>query len=270
MQLGSKHIGPGRPCYIIAEIGQNHQGDPYHAVRLIQMAASCGVDAVKLQARDCEEEFSKQRLSQPYQHRNSFGKTYRDHRRHLDLDDQAFAHLKERHEYNSNPAELFTTVCAISRIDWLEKHNWCRFYKVASKDMGNDYLIDKLADTGKPLIISTGMASGLNEVYRAYSRAERKTKVILMHCVSKYPLPILECNLVRIHMLRSEFGCPIGYSDHTAGVKAPAVAAIKHAADLLEVHVTKNRAQPGTDHAASLEEPGLRQLVEWVRTSEDL
>ena len=270
MQLGSKHVGPGRPCYIIAEIGQNHQGDPYHAVRLIQMAAACGVDAVKLQARNCLEEFSKDRLNQPYQHRNSFGRTYLEHRRALDLNGFQFQHIKERHVYNKNPAELFCTVCSPGWIPWLEENNWCSFYKIASKDMMNRDLVREVAATGKPVIISTGLAQSDKDIDKAYNLASKTAPAALMYCVSVYPTPIESVTLQRIEQMRNRYGCPIGYSDHTAGVKVPAIAAIRHAADLLEVHVTKNRAQPGTDHAASLEEPGLRQLVEWVRTSENL
>lgn len=268
MQLDGRAIGAGNPCYIIAEIGQNHQGDLYHAVRLIQMAESCGVDAVKLQARDCIEEFSAERLRQPYQHRNSFGKTYKDHRDALDLTHQDFLALRARHSYNENGAELFCTVCALSRLEQLEKDNWCSFYKIASKDLGNLELIDAIASTKKPVIISTGTARDLRDIEIAYKTASAHTDVALMHCVSEYPTPLKRVALSKIAKLKSIFQCPVGYSDHSAGVKAPAIAAIKYGADLLEVHVTKNRAQPGTDHAASLEEPGLRQLVEWVRTSE--
>ena len=270
MQLGNKHIGDNHPCYIIAEIGQNHQGDEYHAIRLIQMAAGCGVDAVKLQARNCLEEFSIERLRQPYQHRNSFGRTYLEHRRHLDFNGFQFEHIKERHRYNQNPAELFCTVCAASWIPWLEENNWCQFYKIASKDMHNLNLIKEVASTGKPVILSTGMAKNDREIDKAFAAASYSEQVVLMYCVSEYPTPLESIDLRQITILKQRYGCPVGYSDHSAGVKAPAIAAIKHDADLLEVHVTKSRAQPGTDHAASLEEPGLRQLVEWTRTSESL
>lgn len=263
IRLGSKHLdGP----HVIAEIGQNHNGDIYHAIRLIQMAAAAGADFVKLQARDQWEEFTPERLSKPYTGRNSFGKTYGEHRAKLDLDNNDFAHIRQRHFYNENPAELFTTVCAVSRIKWLEESNFCELYKVASKDMRNETLIRELASTRKPLIISTGMAKSLHQVEDALNWSNA-TQVILMHCVSKYPLPIEEANLSRIETLRKEFGCPVGYSDHSAGVKAPVVAAIKYGAELIEVHVTSNRALPGTDHAASLEEPGLRQLCTWLKES---
>jgi sialic acid synthase len=268
MQIGTKHIGNGRPCYVIAEIGQNHQGDPYHAVRLIQMSAACGVDAVKLQARDCEKEFTQHRLDQPYNGRNSFGNTYREHRQKLDLQHDDFRLLKSRHKYNKNPAELFCTVCAITRLEELERDNWCKFYKIASKDMNNRELLKAVSATKKPVIISTGMSRTDKDIDNAYNLASKSAPVALMYCVSEYPTPIESVVLQRIDAMRARYGCPIGYSDHTAGVKVPAIAAIKHAADLVEVHVTKNRAQPGTDHAASLEEPGLRQLVEWIRTSE--
>ena len=264
-----KFLTTTRPL-VVAEIGQNHQGDTYHALRLMETAAKAGADYLKLQARDRFEEFSTARLAEPYRGRNSFGATYGEHRKQLDLNGFDFAHLKERHKYNNNPAELFTTVCAVSWIPWLEEHNWCRFYKVASKDIANKDLIDELARTGKPLIISTGKAKDFREVSRAYNRAAKHTEVVLMHCVSKYPLPIEEANLQRIELLRKEFGCPVGYSDHTAGVKAPVVAAIKYNPCLIEVHVTMNRAQPGTDHAASLEPPGLASLCQWIKEAESM
>ena len=134
--------------------------------------------------------------------------------------------------------------------------------------MANLELITAVASTGKPVIISTGLAKNDQAIERAYNAASKRAPVALMYCVSEYPCPIESIHLARIEQLKKRFGCPVGYSDHSAGVKAPAIAAIGRDADLLEVHVTKNRAQPGTDHAASLEEPGLRQLVEWVRTSE--
>tara|TARA_Y100000593_G_scaffold19572_2_gene39177 strand:+ start:265 stop:969 length:705 start_codon:yes stop_codon:yes gene_type:complete len=230
------------------------------------MAAACGADFVKLQARDRFEEFTPDELRRPYYGRNSFGKTYGHHRETLDLDNNDFAHIRQRHSYNENPAELFTTVCAVSRIPWLEENNFCQLYKVASKDMQNENLIRELASTRKPLIISTGKARDLHEVENAMNWSDC-TQVILMHCVSEYPLPIERCKLSRIETLRKEFGCPVGYSDHSAGVKAPVVAAIKYGAQLIEVHVTSSRAMPGTDHAASLEEPGLRQLCTWLNES---
>ena len=263
-------LEPNSTPQVVAEIGQNHQGDTYHALRLMEMAANAGANYLKLQARDRLQEFSREDRSRPYTGRNSFGKTYGDHRARLDLDDESFAHLKARHQYNENPAELFTTVCAVSRIEWLEKNNWCRFYKLASKDMNNHRLIDALAETGKPLIISTGQAENLFQIEKAYSRAAKKTRVVLLHCVSEYPLPIERCNLSRIETLRTEFGCPVGYSDHSAGVKAPVVAAIKYNACLVEVHVTMSRAQPGTDHAASLEQPGLAAVCQWIREAQEM
>ena len=270
MELNGRKLGPGEPCYIIAEIGQNHQGDAYTACRLIQMAEKCGVDAVKLQARSAVEEFSVNDLNEPYTGRNSFGATYWDHREALDLTRTDFAHLKDRHHYNSNECDLFTTVCAPCWIDWLEREDWCRFYKIASKDMRNQALIETLAKTGKPLILSTGMAETMHAISQSYNWAACHTSVAVMHCVSAYPVAHEDVNLKAIDTLRQELGCPVGYSDHSAGVKAPVTAAMRYNADLIEVHITANRALPGSDHAASLEEPGLNQLVQWIRQAEKM
>jgi sialic acid synthase SpsE len=217
-----------------------------------------------------EKNSATERLDQPYQHRNSFGRNYREHRKYLDFNGFQFQHIKDRHQYNRNSTDLFCTVCATSWIPWLEENNWCQFYKIASKDMNNHELVSAVASTGKPIIISTGMAKRDKDIDRAYQIASKFAPVALMYCVSEYPTPLESIDLKRIGTLKRRYGCPVGYSDHSAGVKAPAIAAIKHGADLLEVHITKSRAQPGTDHAASLEEPGLRQLVEWTRTSEEL
>ena len=270
MEIGSAEIGKDKPAYIIAEIGQNHNGDLYHAVRLIQMAESCNVDAVKLQARDAKYEFTEEKLSEPYIGRNSYGSTYRLHREKLDFGTKEFESLKDRHRYNQNKSELFTTVCSPAWIPWLEENDWCKFYKIASKDIRNIELISELAKTEKPLIISTGQAGSLEVIGRAVNEAQKHTEVALMHCVSDYPVLHEDTNLSAINTLRAVFGVPVGYSDHSAGVKAPVTAAIAYEADLIEVHVTKARAQRGTDHAASLEEPGLRSLVEWVRESEKM
>ncbi len=270
MQFRDFNIGPGHPCHVIAEIGQNHNGDVYHAIRLIQTAASCGADSVKLQARDRFEEFEDSELREAYGGRNSFGKTYGEHRQFLDLQDEDFQHIKERHRYNDNPCNLFCTVCAVNRLDWLEKNKWCKMYKIASKDMLNQQLVQEVARTGKPLIISTGKAENLAQIESSLSWASIYTEVALMHCVSKYPTPPVECRLREIERLRSAFGVIVGYSDHTAGVKAPATAAIKYAADLVEVHLTMNRALPGTDHAASLEPPGLSSLCGWIKQSSEM
>ncbi len=268
MEIGKRKVGPGHPCFIVGEIGQNHNGDVYTATRLIEMVAGCGVDAVKLQARLSREEFSREALARPYTGRNSFGRTYGQHREALDLTPEHFEHLKERHRYNRNPAELFTTVCAVGWIEWLEANDWCRFYKVASKDMANRRLIEALAATGKPLIISTGLAPDLAAITQTLDWAGGRANIALMHCVAQYPTPRDHLCLAEIETLRQEFGGVVGYSDHSAGVKAPVIAAIKYDADILEVHCTSNRALPGTDHAASLEEPGLLALVNWVREYE--
>jgi len=260
--------------YICAEIGQNHNGDSYTALRMMAMAERCGVDAIKFQFRDPEYEEKAgtlpMRLDDPYSGDHSYGATYREHRAALDLTITDLMHLKERHRYNQFKSEIIVTPCSPAAVDQLENVNYCDIYKIASKDLGNMELIEAVASTGKTMILSTGMAQSPGEVWRA--TADLYGDYIVCHSVSKYPTPLCDVNLKCLlnldRQFENSFNClGIGLSDHTTGIRT-SVAAAAMGAIYIEKHITLSRAMKGRDHAASLEEPGLRMLISWVRDIE--
>ena len=262
VKIAGHEIGDGCPCFIVAEIGQNHNGQIGMAKRLIDMAARCGIDAVKFQKRDIRCELTEQEYNKLYDNPNSFGKTYGEHREFLELSEQQH---KELREYSlANNLIYFCTVCDEPSVEIMERVV-NPAYKVASRDITNIPLLKVIAKTGKPVIISTGMA-GIQEICEAIEAlGERPSGMILTQCVSQYPAEVEHTNLRAIRTLRDEFKCPVGLSDHTPGI-ITAVAAVVLGACLVEKHITLSRAMQGTDHAAGLEEEDLRQLVKYIRT----
>jgi len=264
--IGKRHIGPGQPCFIIAEIGQNHQGDVYTASRMVQIAEKSGVDAIKFCKRDIASELTPEAFNKPYENEHSFGRTYGEHRLALELSVEQYQHLAARHAYNNNRSILFSTACDQKSVDDLELVGF-PLYKVASRDLDNIPLLERIAQTRKPVILSSGMAT-LKEIADAVNAVLRyHDQIVLMHCTSEYPTPIDHVNLRCIETMRNEFHLPVGLSDHTPGIRT-SVAAVAMGACAIEKHFTLARSMRGRDHAASLEPKGLALLVEWVRDIE--
>ncbi len=266
-----RKIGPDEPCFIVAEIGQNHQGDAYTALRLITMAHEAGVDAVKLCKRHIPSDLTRAAYNAPYPGPQSFGPTYGKHREALELSIEEYTHLQERMRYNEYPEVFFATACDQKSVDKLEEHIKPPMYKIASRDLDNLPLIEYVARLGKPVVLSTGMARSEREIELALDAVHRDRytggpPVVLMHCVSKYPLPDDEAMLSQIDRLRKEFGCLVGYSDHTIGIHI-GQAAVQSGAVMIEKHITLARAMPGTDHAGSLEPDGLKKFVRNIRAT---
>ncbi len=267
IQIGRSIVGDGKPTYIIAEIGQNHQGDVYQATRLCAVANECGVNAVKFCKRDLSCEMTAAMGDAPYVNGNSFGETYRAHREALELNEREYRHLKERIRYNEWSLDMFASVCDLPSVDLMERVGVPAF-KIASRDIDNIPLIRRVASTHLPVILSTGM-SDISEIEQAVAVIQKHhTDIVIMQCTSQYPTENQDVNLRAIDELRRAFGLPVGLSDHTPGIKA-AVNAINHGACMIEKHFTFSRSAKGTDHAASLEPKGLRQLVEGIRITEE-
>lgn len=264
IEIEGKRIGKDRPVFIIAEIGQNHNGNMQTAKQLIDMAVRCGADAVKFQKRDITSELTEEEFLKPYENPNSFGKTYGEHRIFLELNEEQHAALKQ---YATQKGITYLcTACDITSIEMMERLN-VLFYKVASRDLTNIPLLERLAKTKKPVIISTGMA-GEKEIKDALRvLGENRTDIIILHCISQYPAEIDNVNLNAIKTIQDAFGKITGYSDHTTGIIAPVAAAALGAA-VIEKHITLSRAMKGTDQAASLEETGLRKMIEYIRLIE--
>lgn len=263
----TRQIGAGAPCFVVAEIGQNHNGSTRIANDLWRAAFSAGVDAVKFTKRDIESDMTSGMRDMPYHGPHSFGDTYGDHRSALELSVGEHAEILARAEYNRWPLCRFFTACDIASVRAIESSASPSMYKIASRDADNVPLIDAVLETGKPIIMSSGMSSidDLAEPIRLIQ--SRGVPLVVLHCVSIYPTQYKEMNLRRMLEIRDRYDVLVGLSDHTGGIALGAVA-VAMGACVLEYHLTLSRMMRGSDHAASLEQNGMRKLVEYVRATE--
>jgi len=257
-------VGESYPTYIVAEIGQNHNGDLRNAKKMIDMAARCGASAVKFQKRDMESELSTEAYNRPYDNPNSFGKTYGEHRAFLEFDEEQHLELKEYAD--AVGITYFCTPCDIPSLELLERIG-TPFYKVASRDLTNLPLLKALGKVGKPVILSTGMA-GLKEIDNALEALDMElSNVIIMQCTSQYPCSLENVNLKAIDTIKQRYNCVTGLSDHTSGVIVASAATLM-GASIIEKHITLDRTMKGTDQPGSLEESGLFKLLDYIRAIE--
>ncbi len=262
ISFGRSKISTKGPCYVIAEIGNNHQGNLDTALKMIQVAASCGVQAVKFQKRDNKTLYTKAFYNKPYDNENSYGATYGEHREFLEFGMDEYRELKKCAE--ENHVEFMATAFDFKSVDFLEELG-VTSYKTASGDLTNIPLLVYIAKLGKPMFISTGAAT-LDEIRIAYEAViKHNDKICLMHCVAGYPTEYHDLNLRVIETLKKEFPeAIIGYSGHDNGILA-AVIAYMLGATVVEKHFTLNRSWKGTDHKFSLEPEGLRKQVRDLR-----
>ncbi len=264
INLDGINVGGDYPTYIIAEIGQNHNGEVRLAKKLIDMAVDCGANAVKFQKRDIPSELTKEAFDKPYDNPNSFGKTYGEHRMFLELNESQHLELKEYAQ--AKGITYFCTPCDVPSVELLERID-CPFYKVASRDVTNIPLLEALSKTGKPIIISTGMAS-LDDIDEALKVMQpKKNKFAILQCTSEYPCSLENVNLKVMDTLAEKYGYVVGFSDHTSGIVVSTAASVMGAA-IIEKHITLDRTMKGTDQPGSLERAGLRKLVEYIRATE--
>lgn len=249
-------------CVVVAEIGQNHQGDLEIAKELIRQAKICGADAVKSQKRDIRSLLTPEEYRRPYESPHSFGATYGEHREALELSGGEFAELilfarKLGIEFFASPWDV--------RSAELLNRLGMRLFKVPSACVTNLPLLRTLAAFKKPLILSTGMST-LEEIDRAMEILQG-CEVALLQCTSAYPCAFEDIHLRVLETLRCRYGVPVGLSGHHRGIAVDA-AAVALGARILERHFTLDRTMKGSDHAASLEPPGLARLVRDVRAVE--
>lgn len=258
--IGNRRVGPGERCYIIAEIGINHNGQIELAKQLVKIAADAGADAVKFQKRFLPELYSQQILSRP--EKGEQGLQYiLPILRECELRNEDFFDLKEY--CNQLRVELLCTAFDLASVDFLEQLG-VHAYKVSSADMTNVPLLERIAQTGKPVLVSTGMSTE-EEIRAAIDFLNNKqVSYALLHCVSCYPAPADEINLNVMRKLMEWSGRPVGYSGHETGI-AISVAAVGMGACILERHLTLSRNMRGPDHAASLEPAEFHELVRAVR-----
>ena len=266
LQLGNKNVGDGHPAFIIAEIGINHQGDVSIAKNLIQEAKECGADAVKLQKRSISRILTKSGLEMAYDNRNSFGKTYGEHKIALELSEADY------HELNTYCKKMDIIFCASGwdeeSIDFLDEMG-IPFFKMASADLTNFPLPVHTAKKNKPMILSTGMAD-MKMVQAAYSQVNQiNNQIAILQCTSTYPSAFSEVHLNVLQTFMKEFpDTVIGYSGHEQGIAIPP-AAVALGAKIIERHFTLDRTLKGGDHAASLEPQGFAKMVRDIRHIEE-
>jgi N-acetylneuraminate synthase len=265
--IGRHSIGTGNPAYIIAELSANHNRSFDQAVRIVRAAKEAGVDAVKLQTYTADTIT----ISSNRECFRIKGGTLWDGRTLHDLYQEAFTPWDWQPKLKELCGELgldfFSSAFDPTAVDFLERMG-VPAHKIASPELVDIPLIQKMARTGKPLILSTGMAT-VEEINEAIVAARRtgSTQIALLRCTSAYPAPLDEMNLRSIPDMMQRFGLPVGLSDHTPGI-AVSIAAVSLGASLIEKHLTISRANGGPDSAFSLEPHEFKALVDSVRSIE--
>ncbi|XP_028313967.1 sialic acid synthase-like [Gouania willdenowi] len=258
-------IGGNHPCFIIAEIGQNHQGDVEIAKKMIKMAKDCGADCAKFQKSELEFKFNKQALERPYTSPHSWGKTYGEHKRHLELSHDAYRELQEY----AQEVGIFFTASGMDEmaVEFLHELN-VPFMKVGSGDTNNFPYLEQTAKKGRPMVVSSGMQS-METMRRVYQTVKKHNEnFAILQCTSAYPLVAEDVNLRVITEYQKEFpDIPIGYSGHESGITI-SIAAAALGAKVIERHITLDKTWKGSDHSASLVPDELAELVRSIRVVE--
>jgi N-acetylneuraminate synthase len=260
VKIGNKLVGDGQPCFIIAEIGINHNGDIDLAKRLISVAVAAGCDAVKFQKRTIDVVYTADELSKPRE--NPFGTTNGDLKHGLEFEHEDYAEIDAF--CHSVKIAWFSSPWDEASVDFMETFN-PPVYKIASASLTDDHLLRHIRSTGKPVIASTGMST-----YAEIDHAVEilgKNDLILMHTTSTYPANYDELNLSAIPTMRKRYGVPVGYSGHETGIPTSVAASVLGAC-CVERHITMDRAMWGSDQSASLEPNGVTRLVRDIRLCE--
>lgn len=263
LQVGKRRIGPNEPVYVIAEIGLNHNGELQIAKQLVDAAAAAGADAVKFQKRKLSETYREEILASP-RHGEQGLQYIVPLLVEFELSDDDF---RELHRYcRERRLTFMCTPWDLGSVDFLETLD-LDGYKIGSPDMTNFPLIEHVARTGKPMLLSTGMSTE-DEIRRTLSfLAELDVPYALFHCVSTYPAAPEEINLHFLDTLREWSGVPVGYSGHDVGTSI-SLAAVALGARMLEKHLTLDKTMRGPDHKASLEPAEFAEQVRAVREVE--
>ncbi len=262
VKIADRIIGDGYPCFIIAEIGINHNGSVTLAKKMIDIAVTTGCDAVKFQKRTVDIVYTKEELAK--ERKSVFGNTNGDLKRGLEFGEEEY---REIDEYCKKKGIMWFASCwDENSVDFMEKFD-IPCYKIASASLTDDNLLKHTRSKGKPIMLSTGMST-MEQIRHAVA-VLGEDNLIILHCTSTYPSNSEETNLRVIETFRKEFSCPIGYSGHERGV-TPSVLAAALGAAVVERHITTDRTNWGSDQAASLEMAGLYHLVRDIRQTPDL
>ena len=257
VKIKNRLVGDNQPCFIIAEIGINHNGCLETAKKIINIAHAYGCDAVKFQKRTVEDVYTKEELATPRQ--SVFGETNGDLKYGLEF---GYDDYKQIDDHCKQLGILWFASCWDKKsVDFMEQFDVCA-YKIPSALITDIELLKYTKETGKPILISTGMST-MEEIDKAIEIIGQDNTIIY-HCTSTYPSENNELNLNMIKTLKNKFDCPIGYSGHEKGIVSSTIAAVLGACSI-ERHVTLDRTMWGSDQAASLEPEGLRKMVRDIR-----
>ncbi len=260
VKIGNKLVGDGQPCYVIAEIGINHNGDVDLAKRLISVAVAAGCDAVKFQKRTVDIVYTAKELATPRE--NPFGTTNGDLKNGLEFEQEDYAEIDAF--CRSVKIPWFVSPWDENAVDFMEQFS-TPVYKIASASLTDDNLLRHVRSTGKPVVASTGMST-YEEIDHAVE-VLGKDNLVLMHTTSTYPAKYEQLNLRAIPAMADRYGVPVGYSGHETGIPTSVAAAVLGAC-MIERHITMDRAMWGSDQSASLEPNGISRLVRDIRLCE--
>ena len=262
LRIGDREINESSDCFVIAEIGHNHQGSLEQCIEMFKKAAECGADAVKLQKRDNRSLYTRDYYNRPYDHENSYGSTYGEHREALEFGRAEYLELKQLADELG--VVFMSTAFDVPSADFLAEIDIAA-YKIASADLTNTPLLRHVASIGKPVVVSTGAAQ-MDDVVNAYEVISSiNTNIAFCQCTASYPPEWDQIDLKVIETYRQIMpDTVIGFSGHDSGI-AMSVAAYVLGARIVEKHFTLNRAMKGTDQAFSLEPQGMDKLVRDLR-----
>ncbi|MDI6785193.1 MAG: N-acetylneuraminate synthase [bacterium] len=268
IKIGNKLVGKNEPCFVIAEVGSNHNRDLNQALKLIDVAVEAGADAVKFQTYSAEGIYSTKTPKMSYLKKEGLTK-----------EDESVWELIKRIEMPRQWHKKLASYCYEKEIIFLStpfdlqavnelEEVGMLAYKIASFEITHLPLLEHTAKTGKPIILSTGMADlsdieeALNVIYR-----QGNEDVVLLHCAINYPPKFEDLNLRAMETMKQAFQLPVGFSDHTLGVTSD-IAAVAMGASLIEKHFTLDRTLPGPDHPFALEPDELKSMIQSIRDTE--
>lgn len=260
VEIAGRKTGPGQPCWVVAEIGINHNGDMEIAKRLISVAVAAGCQAVKFQKRTVEVVYSPEELAR--ERESPFGTTNGDLKRGVEFGLEQYRQI-DRYCREVNIL-WFASCWDEASVDFIDAFS-PPCYKIASASLTDDALLRHTRSKGRPVILSTGMSS-IEQVDHAVEVLGKKDLIVL-HACSAYPSAYGDLNLRAMATLKARLGVPVGYSGHETGLSST-IAAVALGASVVERHVTLDRAMWGTDQAASLEPNGITRLVRDIRLVE--
>lgn len=260
IRIADHVVGNGHPCYVIAEIGINHNGEVEIAKKLIDVAVTAGCNAVKFQKRTIQVVYTAEELERPRE--SPFGTTNGELKHGLEFGQQEYEEI-DRY-CREKKITWFASCWDEQSVDFIDQFD-VSCYKIASASLTDDKLLRHTRATGKPILLSTGMST-LEQIDHAVEVLGKKD-MLIMHSCSTYPAYYEELNLRVIPILSQRYGVPIGYSGHETGLPSTAAAVVLGAC-LVERHITLDRSMWGSDHAASLEPNGITRLVRDIRLIE--